>query len=129
MTTSYDLEPAKATSKDKLTRAERCAVKLGYFEADQVPAVKAHMDAHTVMWLPPYLKGSFIEYMSMLEGLLSPNVIKEKLVRKHFKLAKSALVNGKSFSPYAAATLHKIIKKVVTKEQERLGEAQAQAEA
>ena len=92
-----------------------------------VPAKKANIQAHVQQWLPEHLRSSFITYIAILEGLLSPAANEEDTVRNNYKWAKSALVNGNSFSPYAAATLQEVIKKVVAIELEAIAAKKTQA--
>jgi len=127
LTTLYGMKPPKTSEKDRMIRATRCANKLGFFVTGTVPAKKANIQAHVQQWLPEHLHSSFITYIAILEGLLSPAANEEDTVRKNYKLAKSALVNGNSFSPYATATLQEGIKKVVALELEAIAAKKTQA--
>ncbi len=119
LTTLYGMKlPPRTSEKDRMIRVTRCANKLGFFVTGTVPAKKANIQAHVEQWSPVCLRSSFIAYLDILEALLSPAVNVEDTVRKRYKLAKSALVNGNSFSPYAAATLQEVIKSVVAIELE-----------
>ena len=115
--TTYEIEVVPVGQADKLRRADNCAVKLGFFTRS-CHSNKAHMDAHTKTWLPKHLQNTFIDYMSMLEAILSPTVIDEALVRKNYKLAKSAIVGH--FPPAASATLNRGVRDVVQKDVDRM---------
>jgi hypothetical protein len=83
------------------------------------------MVAHVQTWLPKHLQGAFIEYMCMLEGILSPAVNDEKIVRKNYKKAKSAL---RRFPAAASSILKNIIEDVVKIEQDKIKARKAAAE-
>jgi len=125
LTGLYGLKLSNTSEKDRNIRVAHCGEKLGFFEKGTVPAVKDNIKAHVEKWLPGHLRSSFITYISMLEGLLSPAVNQEEVVRKNYKITKCALVNGNFFSPYAGATLEQVIRKVVCLEVERIAAKKA----
>ena len=112
---------------DTTSRVVRCGTKLVFFAKGTVPLSKANIQAHIQQWLPEHLRSAFIPYVAMLEGLLSPAVNQEKVVRTNYKLAKCALVNSNWFSPYGAATLQEVIKKIVALEVKKITAEKAKA--
>ena len=125
LTTLYGLKPPRTSEPDRMKRVVRCGNKLGYFVVGSVPAKKANIQAHLQQWLPEHLRSTFIPYTAMLEGLLSPAVNQEEVVRKNYRLAKCALVNSNWFSPYASASLQQVIDKIVALEVEKIAATKA----
>ncbi len=111
LTTLYGLDTGKVATNDALKRAEHCVIKLGFFAPCNYPVTKVRIDAHLKVWLPDHLRASFVPYMAILEGILGPSVNGDTKVRKHFKLAKSAIEKGR-FGTGAATLLRGIIKKL-----------------
>jgi hypothetical protein len=116
-------QSARNRDKYAIKAAETC----GFF-APCICKNKAAIDAHIKAWLPNLHHSSFIVYMATLQSILGRTSFPHNnvtVLTKHFKLAKSALLNGR-FPPAATEYLTNVIKDLV-KQVEKKGNSGAQS--